>query len=113
MSPSSQKYGSSIRALFQCSPQSGLNQIPAPTVPMQIVKSVAMAGTSWACRPLEGLSRTCRSYRSGPATIQFAVKAIMEAVKFDLITLGDHLPDPHTHRYHESQAERHRMWIDM
>ncbi len=34
-------------------------------------------------------------------------------VKFDLIMLGDHLPDPHTHRYHESQAERHRMWIDL
>jgi len=34
-------------------------------------------------------------------------------VKFDLITLGDHLPDPHTHRYHETQAERHQMWIDM
>ena len=34
-------------------------------------------------------------------------------VKFDLIMLGDHLPDPHTHRYHETQAERHRMWIDL
>jgi alkanesulfonate monooxygenase SsuD/methylene tetrahydromethanopterin reductase-like flavin-dependent oxidoreductase (luciferase family) len=34
-------------------------------------------------------------------------------VKFDLITLGDHLPDPHTQRYHETQAERHRMWVDM
>ncbi|HUY20152.1 MAG TPA: LLM class flavin-dependent oxidoreductase [Candidatus Binataceae bacterium] len=34
-------------------------------------------------------------------------------MKFDLITLGDHLPDPHTGRYHETQAERHRMWVDM
>ncbi len=34
-------------------------------------------------------------------------------MKFDLITLGDHLPDPHTQRYHETQAERHRMWVDL
>lgn len=34
-------------------------------------------------------------------------------MKFDLITLGDHLPDPHTRCYHETQAERHRMWVDM
>jgi alkanesulfonate monooxygenase SsuD/methylene tetrahydromethanopterin reductase-like flavin-dependent oxidoreductase (luciferase family) len=34
-------------------------------------------------------------------------------MKFDYITLGDHLPDPHSGRYNETQAERHRMWIDM
>jgi len=34
-------------------------------------------------------------------------------VKFDLISLGDHLPDPHTGRYNDTQAERYRMWVDL
>jgi alkanesulfonate monooxygenase SsuD/methylene tetrahydromethanopterin reductase-like flavin-dependent oxidoreductase (luciferase family) len=34
-------------------------------------------------------------------------------VRFDLISLGDHLPDPHTHQYNETQAERHEMWVDL
>jgi alkanesulfonate monooxygenase SsuD/methylene tetrahydromethanopterin reductase-like flavin-dependent oxidoreductase (luciferase family) len=32
---------------------------------------------------------------------------------FDYFTLGDHLRDPHTGRYNETQAERCRMWIDL
>ena len=34
-------------------------------------------------------------------------------MRFDYFTLGDHLPDPHTGRFHESQAGRHRMWVDL
>ncbi len=30
-----------------------------------------------------------------------------------LLTLGDHLPDPHTRRYAESQAERFALWVDL
>src|ERR1700692_389436 len=36
-----------------------------------------------------------------------------ERMKIDYITLGDHLPDPVTGRYHETQAQRHRMWVDV
>ncbi len=34
-------------------------------------------------------------------------------MKFDIICLGDHLPDPHARRYADTQAERHRMWVDL
>lgn len=34
-------------------------------------------------------------------------------MRFDYFSLGDHLPDPHTGVFHESQAERHRMWVDL
>jgi alkanesulfonate monooxygenase SsuD/methylene tetrahydromethanopterin reductase-like flavin-dependent oxidoreductase (luciferase family) len=34
-------------------------------------------------------------------------------MKFDVISLGDHLPDPHTGRYNETQAERYRMWVEL
>lgn len=34
-------------------------------------------------------------------------------MRFDYFSLGDHLPDPHTGRFHETQAERHRMWVDL
>jgi alkanesulfonate monooxygenase SsuD/methylene tetrahydromethanopterin reductase-like flavin-dependent oxidoreductase (luciferase family) len=34
-------------------------------------------------------------------------------VKFDLISLGDYLPDPHTGRYNDTQAERYRMWVEL
>jgi alkanesulfonate monooxygenase SsuD/methylene tetrahydromethanopterin reductase-like flavin-dependent oxidoreductase (luciferase family) len=34
-------------------------------------------------------------------------------MKIDYITLGDHLPDPRTGQYNETQAERHRMWVDV
>jgi alkanesulfonate monooxygenase SsuD/methylene tetrahydromethanopterin reductase-like flavin-dependent oxidoreductase (luciferase family) len=34
-------------------------------------------------------------------------------MKFDYLTLGDHLPDPRTGRYNETQAERCRMWVDL
>lgn len=34
-------------------------------------------------------------------------------MKFDWFTLGDHLPDPHTGAFHETQGERHRMWVDL
>ena len=33
-------------------------------------------------------------------------------MKFDLVSLGDHLPDPHTGEYNESQAERFQFWAD-
>jgi alkanesulfonate monooxygenase SsuD/methylene tetrahydromethanopterin reductase-like flavin-dependent oxidoreductase (luciferase family) len=34
-------------------------------------------------------------------------------LKFDILCLGDHLPDPHTGRYVDTQSERHRMWADL
>ena len=34
-------------------------------------------------------------------------------MRFDCFSLGDHLPDPHTGRLHESQAGRYRMWVDL
>jgi alkanesulfonate monooxygenase SsuD/methylene tetrahydromethanopterin reductase-like flavin-dependent oxidoreductase (luciferase family) len=34
-------------------------------------------------------------------------------MKFDVLSLGDHLPDPHTGRYNETQAERFQMWVDL
>ncbi len=34
-------------------------------------------------------------------------------MKFDLLSLGDHLPDPHTGRYNDSQSDRHLLWADM
>ena len=34
-------------------------------------------------------------------------------MKFDVLSLGDHLPDPHTRRYTETQAERFRLWVDL
>lgn len=34
-------------------------------------------------------------------------------MRFDYFTLGDHLPDPHTGRFHETQAGRHRMWVEL
>ncbi|HUT51737.1 MAG TPA: LLM class flavin-dependent oxidoreductase [Alphaproteobacteria bacterium] len=33
-------------------------------------------------------------------------------MQFDLLTLGDHLPDPHTGEYNETQAERFAMWVE-
>jgi len=34
-------------------------------------------------------------------------------MKFDCLSLGDHLPDPRTKRYSDTQAERHRMWVSL
>ena len=34
-------------------------------------------------------------------------------MKFDLLSLGDHLPDPHTRRYNETQTERYRFWTEL
>lgn len=34
-------------------------------------------------------------------------------MRFDFFSLGDHLPDPHIGAFHESQAGRHRMWVDL
>jgi alkanesulfonate monooxygenase SsuD/methylene tetrahydromethanopterin reductase-like flavin-dependent oxidoreductase (luciferase family) len=34
-------------------------------------------------------------------------------LRFDCFTLGDHLPDPRTGRFHETAAGRHRMWVDL
>lgn len=34
-------------------------------------------------------------------------------MKFDMISLGDHLPDPHTRRYTDTQAEHFRMLVDL
>jgi alkanesulfonate monooxygenase SsuD/methylene tetrahydromethanopterin reductase-like flavin-dependent oxidoreductase (luciferase family) len=34
-------------------------------------------------------------------------------LRFDYFSLGDHLPDPHTGQYHETQAGRHRMWVEL
>ncbi len=34
-------------------------------------------------------------------------------MKFDLLSLGDHLPDPHTGRYADTQSDRHRLWADL
>lgn len=34
-------------------------------------------------------------------------------MKFDLLSLGDHLPDPHTGEYADSQSDRHRLWADL
>lgn len=34
-------------------------------------------------------------------------------MRFDYFTLGDHLPDPHTGRFHETPVGRHRMWVDL
>lgn len=34
-------------------------------------------------------------------------------MKFDLLSLGDHLPDPHTGRYLDSQSDRHLLWADL
>lgn len=34
-------------------------------------------------------------------------------MKFDVLSLGDHLPDPHTQRYNETQAERFQMWVEL
>lgn len=33
-------------------------------------------------------------------------------MKFDLVSLGDHLPDPHTGDYNETQAERFDLWVE-
>ena len=33
-------------------------------------------------------------------------------MKFDLVSLGDHLHDPHTGRYSETQVERFALWVD-
>lgn len=33
-------------------------------------------------------------------------------MKFDLVSLGDHLPDPHTGDYNETQAERFQLWVE-
>jgi len=34
-------------------------------------------------------------------------------VKFDIISLGDHLRDPHSGQYNESQEERFHMWVEL
>ncbi len=34
-------------------------------------------------------------------------------MKFDVLSLGDHLPDPHTRQYHETQAGRYRFWVEL
>lgn len=34
-------------------------------------------------------------------------------MRFDYFSLGDHLPDPHTGQFHETQVERHRMWVEL
>jgi len=32
---------------------------------------------------------------------------------FDIVSLGDHLPDPHSGRYNETQAERYQFWVEL
>ena len=32
-------------------------------------------------------------------------------MQFDIVSLGDHLPDPHSGRYNETQAERYQFWV--
>ena len=34
-------------------------------------------------------------------------------MKFDVLSLGDHLPDPHTGNYAETQAERFQFWVEL
>jgi len=34
-------------------------------------------------------------------------------MKFDIVSLGDHLIDPHTHKHAETQAQRFQMWVDL
>jgi alkanesulfonate monooxygenase SsuD/methylene tetrahydromethanopterin reductase-like flavin-dependent oxidoreductase (luciferase family) len=34
-------------------------------------------------------------------------------MQFDILSLGDHLPDPHTGRYNETQAERYQFWVEL
>lgn len=34
-------------------------------------------------------------------------------MRLGLLTLGDHLPDPHTGDYSESQAERFALWVEL
>jgi alkanesulfonate monooxygenase SsuD/methylene tetrahydromethanopterin reductase-like flavin-dependent oxidoreductase (luciferase family) len=35
------------------------------------------------------------------------------AMKFEIISLGEHLPDPVAGKFLETQSERHRTWVDM
>ncbi len=32
---------------------------------------------------------------------------------FDIVSLGDHLPDPHSGHYNETQAERYHFWVEL
>lgn len=32
---------------------------------------------------------------------------------FDVVSLGDHLPDPHTGLYNETQAGRYKFWVEL
>ncbi|MFT4563684.1 MAG: alkanesulfonate monooxygenase SsuD [Gammaproteobacteria bacterium] len=34
-------------------------------------------------------------------------------MQFDVVSLGDHLPDPHTGFYNETQAERFQFWVEL
>ncbi|MGE0735502.1 MAG: LLM class flavin-dependent oxidoreductase [Alphaproteobacteria bacterium] len=34
-------------------------------------------------------------------------------MRFDIVSLGDHLPDPHTKKFNETQAERVKFWVEM
>lgn len=34
-------------------------------------------------------------------------------MQFGVFSLGDHLPNPHTKQYLESQSDRHRFWIEL
>ena len=34
-------------------------------------------------------------------------------MKFEVLSLGEHLPDPLTGQFAETQSERHCMWVDM
>lgn len=34
-------------------------------------------------------------------------------MQFDMLSLGDHLPDPHTGEYSENQTQRYQMWADL
>lgn len=34
-------------------------------------------------------------------------------MRFDCFSLGDHLPDPHTGAFAETQGGRHRMWVEL
>src|SRR5215469_8339380 len=58
-----------MRLRRQCSPPSGLNHTPAPTVPTQIVKSFSIASTSCAQRdgPIGNLTAASRQSQSRSA----------------------------------------------
>jgi alkanesulfonate monooxygenase SsuD/methylene tetrahydromethanopterin reductase-like flavin-dependent oxidoreductase (luciferase family) len=56
------------------------------------------------------LSASCRAHRR---LLPSRVTINVGLIKFDIIMLGDHLPDPHTGQYNETQAERFPLWADL